>query len=107
VSTDANYFLFRVLTPLGFTVHCSWHYWEMKIVGDHPVMAGREADVIRALTDPNEIRLSQIDREVFLFYAPDDKRLVCAVARRTDSDGFLITAYPADRVKKGEIVWTK
>jgi hypothetical protein len=29
------------------------------------------------------------------------KRWVCAVAKETDADGFLITAYPTDAIKEG------
>jgi hypothetical protein len=28
-----------------------------------------------------------------------------AVSRRTDSEGFLITAYPTDAIKEGEQIW--
>lgn len=105
--TTADEFLFDVLTPLNFRVHCTRNYWATKVIGDHPVMAGREEDVIRALSNPMEVRLSRIDTGVYLFYTADAKRLVCAVARRTTGDGFLITAYPADSMKKGEMVWRR
>lgn len=99
--------LFDVMTPLGFRVHCSEMYWLNKIVADHPVMDGRVGDVKRTLSDPNEVRLSRTDDEVYLFYAADEKRLVCAVARSVEREGFLITAYPADKMKEGKMVWTK
>ncbi|CAN5722105.1 hypothetical protein BH10CHL1_BH10CHL1_00880 [soil metagenome] len=70
-------------------------------------MAERIDDVIQVLTSPNEIRLSRIDENVYLFYTQDTKRLVCAVARQMDGEGFLITAYPADKMKEGKIVWKK
>lgn len=100
-------YLFDVLTPLGFRVHCTQAYWDRKVVVDHPVMANRVEDVKRALERPDEIRLSRTDEGVYLFYASDDKRLVCAVARRTEVDGFLITAYPTDKTKEGKTLWTK
>jgi hypothetical protein len=53
------------------------------------------------------VRISRTDEGVYLFYTADEKRLVCAVARSTDEDGFLITAYPADRMKAGKTVWKK
>lgn len=34
-------------------------------------------------------------------------RWLCAVTRREDGTGFLITAYPTDAVKAGETIWTK
>jgi len=70
-------------------------------------MAGRVEDVKHTLSDPDEVRLSQTDSEVYLFYAAADKRLVCAVTRSSGEDGFLITAYPADKMKKGQTVWKR
>ena len=33
--------------------------------------------------------------------------LASAVARRKDGSGFLITAYPTDVIKVGEMIWTR
>jgi hypothetical protein len=46
------------------------------------------------------------DEKVFLYYKLQDK-LYCVVARHEGTEGFLITAYPTDKVKEGEIIWTK
>jgi hypothetical protein len=71
-------------------------------------MAGREQHVRDALQTPDEVRQSRADSSVFLFYrAEQAKRWVCAVARREDDSGFLITAYPADAIKEGVRVWPK
>ena len=74
----------------------------------HPVMAGREADIRNVLESPDEIRSSRIDPNVYLFYRLEHpKRWICAVARRLDREGFLITAYPTDAIKEGVRVWPK
>ncbi len=99
--------LIDVITPLGFRVHCYQTYWQEKILASHPVMEGRVEDVKRALTAPDEVRISRTDEEVYLFYTSDEKRLVCAVARSAEEDGFLITAYPTDRMKAGKTVWKR
>ncbi len=99
--------LFDVMTPLGFRVHCSETYWQAKVIADHPVMQDRVEDVKRALSQPAEVRLSRNDSDVYPFYTADEKRLVCAVARSIDTEGFLITAYPADKMKEGKTIWTK
>ena len=71
-------------------------------------MSGREADVREALRDPHEIRISRNDPLVYLFYKQERVgRWTCAVAKRLDGSGFLITAYPTDRVKEGERIWLK
>jgi len=70
-------------------------------------MEGKEDIVKDTLSQPNEIRRSKIDEDVFLYYKKRDNKLYCAVTRHVRKEGFLITAYVADKIKEGEIVWTK
>lgn len=71
-------------------------------------MAGREAAVQETLSNPSEIRLSRQDPFVYLFYKPEQiGRWVCAVTKRLNGEGFLITTYPTDTIKAGERIWTK
>jgi len=100
--------LFKVLTLLGFRVRVTRAYWELIIRVKHPAMRGREADVQETLRNPDEIRLSKSDPNVYLFYKPERiGRWVCAVAKRLDSDGFLITTYLTDAIKEGVRIWPK
>lgn len=104
----ADELLFEALTPLGFRVRVTRAYWEVIITVKHPVMTGRENDLIDTLQNPGEIRQSKSDRAVYLFYKPERMgRWVCAVTKRLDGNGFLITAYPTDAIKEGELVWPK
>ena len=106
--TDENNILFEVMTPLGFRVRVSQAYWKLITEIKHPVMAGREEDVRRALETPDEIRRSKSDEDVYLFYSSErEKRWLCAVSKRTGGDGFLITTYPTDAIKEGVSVWHK
>ena len=100
--------LFEVLTPLGFRVRVTRSYWELIITVKHPVMTGRENDVKDTLQNPSEIRRSKSDPAVYLFYKPERiGRWVCVVAKRLDGEGFLITAYPTEAIKEGELIWPK
>jgi hypothetical protein len=100
--------LFEAVTPLGFRVRVTRAYWELIITVKHPAMAGREIDVKDTLEDPGEIRRSKSDPEVYLFYKSERVgRWVCAVSKRLDGDGFLITAYPTDAIKEGETIWRR
>ena len=99
--------LFEVETPLGFTVRCSEEYWAIIRTIKHPVMAERLEDVKQTLVDPDEVRRSQKDVDVLLFYRADQKRWVCAVIRRLNGDGFLITTYPTDAIKSGVRIWSR
>jgi len=83
-------------------------YWELIVTIKHPVMAARENDVKDTLRNPSEVRQSKSDRDVYLFYKPQHiSRWVCAVAKRLDGEGFLITAYLTDAIKEGDLVWPK
>lgn len=98
---------FEVVTPLGFTVRCTRAYWEFVVTRKHPVLFGHEQEIADALADPDEIRRSRKDDAVLLFYRGAAPRWHCAVARREDGTGFLITAYPTDAIKAGETIWTR
>jgi hypothetical protein len=107
--TDNKDVLFEVMTPLGFRVRVTHGYWDLIVSIKHPVMAGREDDVRSALENPDEIRQSKSDKNVYLFYkAEREKRWICAVSRQTAGEsGFLITTYPTDAIKEGVQIWHK
>lgn len=97
---------FEVITPLDVRVGTTFEYWQYLITKKHKTMEGKEEIVKEVLHHPDEIRQSKIDETVFLYYKQFDK-LYCVVAKHTGEGGFLITAYPTDKVKEGEIIWTK
>ena len=100
--------LFEVRTPLGFSVRVTRARWELISTVKHPAMAGRESSVRSALENPDEIRQSRTDAEVFLFYkAAGVRRWVCAVAKQASDQAFLVTAYPTDAIKEGTRVWPR
>lgn len=106
MSNAANDPVFEVETPLGFRVRVGRAYWEFLTSVKHPAMAGREMEVQATLAEPDEIRRSRNDPDVLLFYkASGDQRWVCAVCKRLNGDGFLITAYPTDAIKEGDRIW--
>jgi hypothetical protein len=91
---------------LGFSVRVTKARWELIITVKHPVMAGREASIKRALESPDEIRQSRSDSEVLLFYKEEARtRWVCAVTKQAADQAFLITAYPTDAIKEGARIW--
>jgi hypothetical protein len=98
--------LFEVLTPLDFRVRVTQQYWNLITTVKHPVMAGQESRVKDTLRKPVQIRLSRSDPSVYLFYKQEQVgRWICAVAKRLDGEGFLITAYPTEAIKEGVPVW--
>ncbi len=70
-------------------------------------MAEKEDMVKEILNHPDRICKSTVDETVYLYYRKIE-RLYCVVVKQTSSkEGFLITAYPADKIKEGETIWTK
>jgi len=98
---------FKIATPLGFTPRYTQTYRSFIVAHKHPILRGREKEVEAALANPDEIRRSGKDSKVFLFYSGGSPRWICAVARRENGEGFLITACPSDTIKAGEQIWKK
>ena len=106
--SNENDVFFEVMTPLGFRVRVTHSYWKLIVDIKHPVMAGREEDVRKTLEDPDEIRQSKSDIDVYLFYRSErEKRWLCAVSKQTGNEGFLITTYPTDAIKEGVQIWQR
>jgi hypothetical protein len=100
-------YVLKVFTPLKFEVRCTKQYWLFISEQKHPVLAGHIDDIIQTLTDPDQIRRSRKDADVYLFYKGQSPRWLCAVTKKNGDQGFLITAYPTDAIKAGEVIWTK
>ena len=105
---DEQSIWFEVSTPLGFQVRVTRSYWDLIATIKHPVMAGQESIVKETLQTPAQIRLSRSDASVYLFYRQERAdRWICAVAKRLNGEGFLITAYPTEAIKEGVRIWPK
>jgi hypothetical protein len=97
---------FTVRTPLNVEVRTTVNYWEYLITVKHPLMKGKEDIVKTTLQFPDEIRQSRTDKDIFLYYKQFDK-LYCVVVRHMGMEGFLVTTYPTDKVKEGDVIWTR
>ena len=100
--------LFEIMTPLDVLVVVTEDYWNVITSIKHPVMKDKEDEVRLVLSDPDEIRQSIKDENVYLFYRiQKQKRWICAVVKDNTGKGFLITAYPTDNIKEGKVIWKK
>lgn len=100
--------LFLVDTPLGFSIQTTVSYWDLITTIKHPIMKGKLEDVKQTLINPNVIHLSKSDSHVYLFYKKDgNKRWVCAITKKLNGNGFLITAYRTSAIKERERIWQK
>jgi len=73
-------------------------------------MRGMRDEIIRALQDPAEVRASRSDTALRLFYEFYSRTLVgnkwlCVVVKYLVDDAFVSTAYLADKLKTGELLW--
>lgn len=98
---------FEIITPLGCNIRTTKSYWQYLIRNKHPFMTGREDIIKSVLKNPDEVRKSTIDPTIYLYYRRIEC-LYCAVARHhTEKEGFLVTAYPTDKVKERDVIWTR
>lgn len=71
-------------------------------------MEGKLALIEYALRDPDVIRRSKVATQVFLFYLEIGvKRWICAVVKKENGTGFLITSYVTSAIKEGELIWNR
>jgi hypothetical protein len=91
--------LFPVLTPLGFSVRTTANYWVL-IEAKHPKLRGRLAEVAQVLRVPEEIRRSQRDPTVYLFYRTISVVTCVLLSNASTARGFLLPPIPAIRSKK-------
>jgi hypothetical protein len=106
--TDGEENVLVAETPLGVRVRVTRQLWQLIIDVKHPVMARHEHDLGETLRDPEQVRRSRSDPAVYLFYRRQRAgRWLCAVVKRLDGEGFLISAYPTDAIKEGEPLWSR
>ena len=96
--------MIRTVCKLGKRIRCTARHWQ-SIVRKHDALAKLEGAVTVTLQHPRYIRLSKEDDDVFPYYAPRGKYVLCVVCRHLNGDGFIITAYLTDRIKKGVTIY--
>ncbi|MDP2754029.1 MAG: DUF4258 domain-containing protein [Nitrospirota bacterium] len=106
---ESEELLFSETTPLGFKVSVTKTYWEYIKTIKHPHIKGMESEVTITLKNPDFIRQSRVDKNVYLFYREieyNNKNYhMCVVTNK--NKGSIITAYITDRIKEGVQIWKK
>lgn len=69
-----------------------------------------EAEIVRVLQAPAEVRASRSDNRVRLFYefyaqTRVGEKWLCVVVKYLSDDAFVVTAYLTDQLKAGETLW--
>ena len=94
----------EVLSKLEKRIRTTKRHWD-HIVSKHDSIIGLEEKVKETLRNPVYIRLSKEDKAVHLYYSPYGRYYLCVVCRHLNGEGFIITAYVTDQIKKGETVY--
>jgi hypothetical protein len=83
-----------------------------KHVLTHPEMKGQRPKIKETLVDPDEVRESVQNSSVWLFYklypkTPVTIQFMLVIVQVLNGEGFIVTAFFTDKMKKGTLVWKK
>ena len=96
-----------VATPLPLRVVCTIEQWRLITTVTQPALANQLAKVRLTLIHPDEVRESPRDPTMLLYYRRLGPRWMATVVKRANGQGFLVTAYPAERIKPGARLWPR
>lgn len=102
-----NDIYFEVISFLNKKIRTTKSHWELITKIKHPEIDGKEEEVKACLRNPIEVRKSSDDPNVLLYYKEEGKYFLSVVVRHLNGEGFIITAYIADKIKEGEIIWKR
>jgi len=105
----AGRIVFRVTTPLGYTVALTRNRWREIVRFKHPAIMNYQQEAKQCLSRPDLIRASVKDPDMHLYYLSlETGQHVCVVVARGDLDErFVVTAYLTSRIKQGNELWKK
>jgi hypothetical protein len=100
--------LFDIETLIGVKIRLTKEYLGIITTHKHPTMSDKLNEVKLTLEAPEQIRRSKHNPAVYLFYRQLRlQRWVCAVIKRLNGTGFLVTTYITEAIKEGEEIWSK
>jgi len=98
---------FEVVSICHKKIHTTSSYWQKIIKTKHPAIKGKEGEVKITLKHPDQVRVSKIDQNIFLYYKKFERKYLCVVTRHQNNRGFIVTAYYTEKIKEGELIWQK
>ncbi len=107
IQNDERKNLFQIKSALDKHIKTTKDYWKKITVVKHPSIKGKEKEVQKTLKSPDIIRVSNSDKNIFLYYKKYCKNYLCVVVRHENGDGFIITVYITNKIKEGKQVWKK
>ena len=102
--------LLRIHSKLEKLVTLDENRW--KHVLGHPEMVNQRSRIRETLVDPDEVRESVRSSSVWLFYklytkTPVTRKFLLVAVQVLNGEGFIVTAFFTDKMKKGYLKWKK
>ena len=99
--------IFEVRCVLGKKIRMTQQHWMIISGRKHLEMKGREKEVEETLQKAELVRRSIGDPTVCLYYKKGIKYYQVVVVKHHNGEGFVITAYLTDKIKKGDNLWSR
>lgn len=102
--------VFKIFSKMGKAVSLNEDRW--RHILNHPEMKDQLDGIKETVMNPDEVRESTHDPSILLFYklyeeTPVTEKYLLVVIETQNREGFIVTAFFTDRVKKGGVVWKK
>lgn len=102
--------VFKVLSKVGKTVRLDEDRWDHVL--EHPEMENQIDRVSKTVVNPDEVRKSVHNPSVCLFYkfyndTPVTEKFLLVAVKILNGEGFIVTAFFTDRMKKGGLIWKR
>lgn len=80
------------------------------IIEKHPEIRDQESKIKETLKKPEWVKRRVYSRDILLFYryykrTPVTGKYLAVGVKLLNSEGFIVTAYFTDRVKRGDFIW--
>lgn len=98
--------LFSVLDIFGNELTLTLEAFE-HIIFTHPEIQGKQEEIQKTLEKPDLVKESKHDNKVRLFYKKIAAYYLVVVVKIEGNRGFVLTAYLAEKVKRGNLLWEK
>lgn len=102
-----NPLLFEVKSKLDVIIRTTKEYWEEISTIKHPSVRGKERQAKLTLKEPDIVRRSKRDRQVYLYYKKQNRHYLVVVCKHLNQEGFVVTCYLTSKIMEGEIIWQK
>ena len=104
--------LFKIHAVTCRTIRTTTDYWRYVIEVKHPESfkstVENAAEMAKETLSNSEVVVREkIDPSVYLYYRRFVEYFICVVAKHLNGEGYIITSYKTDQIKRGEVVWRR